>query len=625
MADIPDYTGVLQQTLANNAQIMRDNFSPAADLTRAQTADQNIKNQVASLQLEYMKQLPTALANLSGQSPSNGNDALSGDSDSGHDVSGTAMQTLQARYAPLPMTTLSPSEMQAATLANLSGQPQLADLIKTQHTQKIDAANQQRAALARRQYNDFYGIATAPEGQALNVLSLTDPDAAKRLGDAGASDDDVRAWASKLAGQLHVAARLPVEYDKGGIAVDKDTQQEIPGFDHSIGLTADQRAQILKDSNAQVKVDLPDGSTKTMFQWQADNLLQGTRYQSGNDRLSAFVDHANDLRNGRFGAPPAASSPTPVGRLFAGQGGPSAAPQSGSPPAPAAPTAPRPQPTPAQTPQQQNSNAWRQPRNATEDWRALNANPQVWRDPDFQLRAPSGAPGQSATPGALQEQKNIADSKSDLLKQQGDNAKAAGQALRYYSLAADVLNSGGVTTGWGQHHIAQFSSALQQIGIPTSWLGDPSKSAELVKALTNAGLQDLKSTYGTKVTQNEVFLNLEHANPNADMPLPALRQLINDQTQNLIYTVHSAQRVGKYLAAGNDPRSFDNWNQKYFPREIEAGPQQSGGGQSSAPAPAPRRLGTSAQPDSSGFVVGRTYRDKATGRTAVYQGNGAWQ
>jgi hypothetical protein len=601
------------------------------NLEQQQTQGLAIQNRVAAMQADYRQQLGGAIGAAYASQPSQASGGAGGDPSqgtfapmavdpriddpknasggeasgvdseggSGHQVNTPAMLAYaQRQYAPVLPNSYSPAELQAMQLALQSGDPDAAKQIQQLHTAKVDSTNaaiQQRAA---REYNGLYNVATLPDNlNAVDALSLIEPRNAERLKADGATDDEVRDWATKAAAIVHRAARMPVEYSTDGVARDATTKEEIPGFDDFVGMSAQQRADLA--SKATERVDtFVDGNPAKKPRWQVEGA------NSADDWLQQHVDMAEALRHGT--GPAVAKFPqTPATQFFRGSGagvlgsGAASLPpgQQSTPPSivPSGGPSPgfRPQPglqpgqpaPPRQGPQSGQQTASSQPYippPALQDWQTKAADPKVYADPDFKLKAPSIPAGQAMPPAQVDEQKAIAKARTDLLQDQNDNSKAAGQALRYYSLAADVLNSNGTTTGWGQQHLNTAAAALQQMGIPSSWLGDPSKAAELTKALTNAGLQNLKTTYGSKVTQNEVFLNLEHANPNADMPLPALRQLINDQTQNLLYDSAGAIRANRYVAAGNDPRQFDTWQQKYFPRQRDAVTPQSGGNTSSA-------------------------------------------
>lgn len=544
------------------------------DYLRALASGQELTNQRTAIGLDFMQRLasggfgapgapgaaapggasgaPGAPSTSSDVTPNAQVTAAGPDDDFMLNESG-ARQHVFSQFAPMP-DVWTPQEQQARVMAAMSGVPGAVDAVKSQHDTRISSINAARTKAAQQQYNDLYAVATAPEGRALDALSLVDPQNAERLRSAGVSDDNVRDHAERLAGITHSVAGLPVEYRSDGVAVDKTTQQPVPGYDTATGLSASNRADLVKAAETMTTVKQSDGSEKNEPQWQAD----------GAPSLEAWVARAGQVATSR-GVSPAA--------VVAG----AAAARAQQPPA----AAPAPAAVPPATPAAQNP--------------AM----KPYMDADYKLPNPAVRTGVSATPGEVTEQQAVAKSRSDLLEEQSDNAKAAGQALRYYTLAQKIINSGGAITGWRADEISQAKMALQQFGIDTSMFGDPSKTSELVKQLTNAGLQNLRSTFGARIAQSEVFLNLNKASPSANMPLPAIRQLINDQVDNLHYDVATAVRANRYVSTGNDPRKFETWNQQYFPREKVAVDQGGGnGGNQSAPSgggSAPVRVTTRAQ------------------------------
>lgn len=515
------------------------------DLLKAQTTGANLTNQGTAMSLDFRRQLA---AGMTGQSDVSSNPTVPSGGQSPDDFSlneSGVRQHLFQQYSPIP-DVWTPQEQQMRTQAGLSGLPGAVDAVKAQHDARIQAANGLRSKAAQSEYNGLYGVVTAPEGRALDALSVVNPAAADRFQAADMSDDQVRQHAAHLAGLTHSVAQLPVEYRKDGVAIDKNTQQEVPGYDQAVGLSAENRADLFKAAQNVVDVPNSDGSTSKVPQWKAD----------GAASLESWVSHAGQIAQ-IHGSTPAAT--------VAGVSTPRA------PVARAAPTAPIPG----------------SPAVASKD--------PIFNDPDYKLATPQVKQGTSATPAQLEEQKGIATARTSLLQDSSDNSKAAGQALRYYGLAKDIVNSGNATNGWAADKITAVKGALSQFGINPSWLGDPGKTQELVKALTNAGLQNLKTTYGAKVTQSEVFLNLQHANPNAEMQPDALKQLINDQVDNLGYDVNSARRATKYVMSGNDPRQFSTWEQQYFPRQSVARDGKTQPVTGTAPAAAPKAMPSGAK------------------------------
>jgi hypothetical protein len=283
MADLSDYTSLLGQTL-------RD-LGPEGDLLRQQTVGASIDNRTKALQLQYLQQLPGALASSSGGASASPDGSGAGsslpnsadpedwahitpgqDTDSDHGVNGVALtQHLQARYAPLPVKVYTQPEWNAMNVASAAGKPEVAKMIADRHQMQVDAINQQRTTGAQQKYNDLFGVLTAPDGRSLDALSLVDPDAAKQMQAQGASDTDVRHFAAQMAGALHIAARLPAEVRKeDGVAVDATTKQPIPGYNLAVGLGPEQLSALMKEATKLTTIKGPDGRDIQVPTWKAE-------------------------------------------------------------------------------------------------------------------------------------------------------------------------------------------------------------------------------------------------------------------------------------------------------------------------------------------------------------------
>lgn len=525
---------------------------------KSQTAGQDITNAGNQLSLDFRRQFLNGMD--SGQAPPapNGNAALDGAMtlDAAH-----ARAYVQQRFQPVPDIWL-PQEQQQRLMAMASGIPGAADIVKAQHDARIQNARQQQQYDATQLYSHLYGVANAPDGQALNVLSVGEPDTADRFEQAGMTDAQARQHAADLAGIVHSVSQLPVKFRDDGVAVDGRTEEEIPGYDSAVGMSAKDRAGLITELNKPVKVaGTEPGTETTVPTWQATQ-----QYSSLEDAVRKTTNMANIHRvPGPAVAPAVAAARNP-------------APAPASPPPPQAPGAAAAPGAPGASPQAFSTATPAQVAQAALA-RMPPAQRAAYTDQDYQLPPqPPGKLGTSAPPEVVDERKAITKARTDLLGEQSLNTAAAGQALRYYKLADDILSTGNVTTGWSADHIAQVSAALTQLGINPKWLGDPSKAAVLTKNLTNAGLQDLRAKFGSKIAQSEVFLNLNKASPNIDMPAPALHEVIKEQVDNMNYAIQSGQRMNQYLATGNDPRKFDAWNQQYFPRQNAGSSAGAGAG-----------------------------------------------
>jgi hypothetical protein len=81
---------------------------------------------------------------------------------------------------------------------------------------------------------------------------------------------------------------------------------------------------------------------------------------------------------------------------------------------------------------------------------------------------------------------------------------------------------------------------------------------ELNKQLTNAALQGARSTFGSRMTQNEVNLQKDEMSPNPGMTRDALASLINQAKMKAAYGIQQDKDYADYHAANGDPNRFES-------------------------------------------------------------------
>ena len=127
------------------------------------------------------------------------------------------------------------------------------------------------------------------------------------------------------------------------------------------------------------------------------------------------------------------------------------------------------------------------------------------------------------------------------------------------------------TTGPGALGITELQNFLtSRVGIPESLLkaasnGDPTATIELNKNLLNAATQSAKASYGSRMTQSEVMLQIKQASPNVDMTKGAIQYLLKADNARADYQIRQANDLGKYLQQGGDPYRFGSWYGREFP------------------------------------------------------------
>lgn len=508
---------------------------------QAQAAGQQIGNQRALLQLQLLQNALGGLQGLSGGQDAvgqNDNNSQPGESESAPSsppVSSTnangeplwdpaaVQQALRARFWVNPVGT--PQEQQAVAKANLGG-PEVAAYAKQIRDQNVATRQAVAEKNANNLYDGLYSVATvddgAPTGTALALLGRISPQAASRISaeykdDPGAADAAAVEYAEHLGSAVHQYTGRKAVQDSSGVYRDEVTGQPILGVPKT-GVSSKDIADLAQKGQTLVDVPQSDGSTIKMQQWQAD----------GAPNLSSWL--MRTLKSS--GQVPPSGAPNEATRQAARQA---------SRTAQAAPGAPSNTPTSSDP--------------------TMNS---ALADKEYRLTVPKVKLGQSATPGQIDQQKAVVASRAELFKDSQTATQAASQALQYLSAAQAVLDSGGrVPSGLTASAQNLISRALQGVGGGSY----ATKYQEIAKFLSNAALQNARALYGSRMTQTEVRLQLEEMNPNVEMTPTALRALVTDNMRQAQYTLQSARRVRPYLAAGNDPQSFSEWNQQYWPAE----------------------------------------------------------
>lgn len=591
-----------QDLLAQNNAASSPQTQATTDLLRQQAIGAMQENRVRALQLQYQQALGGAIGAAAASQPGSGGGQPSGgvfgnapptldprlddpanaaessgvaNSDegagSGHQLNtAAAIAGAQRLYQPVLPNSYSPAEIQALQIATLSGNDAAVKFIQQQHAMKVESANAAIQQRAQQEYNGLYGVVNAPGGRALDALSLVEPRVAAKLQGDGATDSEVRQWATQLSPIVHRAARLPVEYGTDGEARDANTKEKIPGFDDYVGLSAQQRADLSKQATEPVDTFV-NGVAAKQPRWKVEG------NDSAQDWLSKHVDLAEAQRHGTGpaalqlrasvsgparvpGALPPGTQPNAAWQGPNSQGGtiPWLRPQQhGQVPAQPVPPQQGPtQPPPQQAPSSQTPPAPGGPQNSP----AANVDPRVYNDPDFKLKAPSIPAGQAMSPEQLDQRKATVQARTDLLKDSGDATSAASQSLQYLKAAKAIMASKGApVTGL-------FGPAAAEIS--RVWGGvNATNYQEVAKYLGNAALASAKQNYGARMTQSEVGLQLNELSPSTHMTPIAINNLIDTNIRNAQYSIDSAKRVRAYLNSGNDPQLFAQWNQQYFPRD----------------------------------------------------------
>lgn len=536
MADLIPWSNLLPQYQSPQAMAASAastaNTQAQTGLIGAQTQGVDIGNQSSQLSLDALRQAmngggaPGPGSNVGGSSPSIGGTGVDPD-----DVTQHAIQS----FAPLP--TARPAAVLNQMYAySRAGKPDIAAAIGAQYDAQVQGANQQRQLSANQAYQTAQSVADAPPGAAFAVLSRYNPQAAEAIkkqypDDSGAQlDADVREYAGHVGAATHQYTGRPTDMENG-VLVDKNAGRPVLGTDQVLtGLSAEAKQKAFNEANAPITV--------------GDQLAQPTWKAAGYPSAEAYVVAADRAARSSAANPPQGGPPTTPGQIPAST---SQLPASSSQSTPTPSAAPEPKAAPAPSP-------------AVTD----PVLKQALADPDYKIQ-PLPAPKSQEdlkSNNDLIAARNGA--RTDLLKDSSDATNTAAQALTFTKAAQAIMASNGNVAGLGADTRAQISRAMQAAGWSKGV--DATNYQELSKYLGNAALQGAKQSYGSKMTESEVKLQMEQLSPEATKTPDAINNLLNTNAKNLQYTLDTAKRVKPYLASGNDPQSFAQWNDSHFNR-----------------------------------------------------------
>lgn len=176
-------------------------------------------------------------------------------------------------------------------------------------------------------------------------------------------------------------------------------------------------------------------------------------------------------------------------------------------------------------------------------------------------------PGGTGAPGAYSEaiMKGSADKAITLREQFGKEADLADQKIALNREAMKVLSR--AETGPLSEKLTKWRGILKEIGVPDALIsGDKVEATqELKKYLVNNAIQGARQLYGARMTQQEVQMQKEEANPSDAMTETAVRELVRFQNLQNEYAKKRSQDFDAYLSKGGDPLRFESWYTSKFP------------------------------------------------------------
>lgn len=186
----------------------------------------------------------------------------------------------------------------------------------------------------------------------------------------------------------------------------------------------------------------------------------------------------------------------------------------------------------------------------------------VWKSVP-KMVIPSGV----GAPGAYSEaiQKGSAEKAMTLREQYGKEADLADQKVALNREAMKVLSQAEV--GPLSDKLTKWRGILKELGVPDGLISGEKVEAtqELKKYLVNNAIQGARQLYGARMTQQEVAMQKEEANPSDAMTEKAIRELVRFQNLQNEYSKKRAQDFDTYLSKGGDPLRFESWYTSKFP------------------------------------------------------------
>lgn len=169
------------------------------------------------------------------------------------------------------------------------------------------------------------------------------------------------------------------------------------------------------------------------------------------------------------------------------------------------------------------------------------------------------SPGQTSNDYQKAITTSAAKKHQELVDKYGEQSAAGTQQLEYLTEAEKALPKAevGPMTDYLTHNrgllIQTFPSLANALG------GDKvTPTLELNKQLTNAALQGARTTFGSRMTQNEVKLQTEEMSPSAGMTHDALVSLIHQAKMKAAYGIQQDHDYSDYHAQNGDPNRFES-------------------------------------------------------------------
>ena len=147
-----------------------------------------------------------------------------------------------------------------------------------------------------------------------------------------------------------------------------------------------------------------------------------------------------------------------------------------------------------------------------------------------------------------------------LVDKYGEQSAAGVQQLEYLTEAEKALPRAevGPLSDWLTEHRGKLIEMAPALAPILGGTGTVTPTLELNKQLTNAALQGARSTFGSRMTQNEVRLQTDQMSPSAGMTRDALVSLIHQAKAKAAYAIQQDRDYSDYHAQNGDPNRFES-------------------------------------------------------------------
>jgi hypothetical protein len=489
-----------------------------------------------------------------------------------------------------------PQEMQAVQAAQplmLMGDDSFMKIAQQNHDIRVQNATIASQTRAQGAADSTYAVAAAPPGAAFARLQqeangIADPAAKAAINQnirsvtaaVGVDPNHPEKWTPDQAAQVDAAIRdhatqlhnAVFQYTgdtlkgENGITINSRTGQR-PIGDASQGQSPEKWADLAKSGMTLVDSTDSQGHTSKVPQYVLDGYGNGRGGLNGWIRAmagpTAAASPGSPLTSNPAGGSPAASAASPARVPTSAGVAPPKAPAASAPAPATPPTRPG---QAASGPAQPYTGAPGSPTAVNPQFAPMKA---ALADPTYRAQTVATAPVVGNRGPGLQDVKDIdmnAEAKKGIYADAGALTQSSSQGLAYAQAAKQILTAKGAPTTGLYGPVAAELSKVFPSGV------DATNYQEAAKYLGNLSVQNFKQNFGSRPANAEFQIQMRDLSPSMQMQAPAIRDLLNWNIRAMQYGVDTAQRVRAYDAAGNDPKSFWQWNQKYFPREGATSP-----------------------------------------------------